>query len=121
MGTDTTIYHNPHCSKSRQTLKLLEERGVQPQVVRYLDTPPTVEELDRILRLLDKEPREILRRNEAPYRQLGLDDPELSRRQLLEALVAHPILIERPLVVVSGEEKDRAALGRPPETVLEIL
>ena len=120
---DLTIYHNPRCSKSRQTLGLLEERGLEPHVVRYLDNPPSVEELDRILRLLGKEPREVMRRKEAPYRELGLDDPDLSRRQLLEAMVEHPILIERPLVVVrDGDgEGSRVALGRPPESVLEIL
>ena len=118
---DVTIYHNPRCSKSRQTLALLKERGVEPRVVRYLDTPPSVEELDRILDLLGKEPREVMRRREAPYKELDLKDPELSRRQLLEALVEHPKLIERPLVVVEDEDGDRAALGRPPEAVLEIL
>lgn len=126
---DVTIYHNPHCSKSRHTLELLEERGIEPRVVRYLDAPPSVEALDRILRLLDKEPREVMRRREAPYRELDLDDPELTRNELLEAMVEHPILIQRPLVVVrdgaggSAEDGDavRAALGRPPESVLEIL
>lgn len=124
---DVTIYHNPRCSKSRQTLALLEERGIEPRIVRYLDTPPSVEELDRILHLLDKEPREVMRRREAPYRELGLDDAKLTRRQLLEAMVEHPILIERPLVVLrddpseDAEEGARAALGRPPESVLEIL
>lgn len=124
---DVTIYHNPRCSKSRQTLKLLEERDIEPRVVRYLETPPSVEELDRILRLLDKEPREVMRRGEPSYRELGLDDPQLTRRQLLEAMVAHPVLIERPLVVIGDAEGDegkdapRAALGRPPESVLEIL
>lgn len=126
---DVTIYHNPRCSKSRQALGLLEDRGLKPRIVRYLDTPPSVAELDRILRLLGKEPRDLMRRKEPPYRELGLDDPGLSRQQLLEAMVEHPILIERPLVVVregegEGAEDDqgaRAALGRPPESVLEIL
>jgi len=127
---DVTLYHNPRCSKSRQTLKLLEERDIEPRIVRYLDSPPPVEELDRILRLLGKEPREVMRRGEPPYRELGLDDPKLTRRQLLEAMVEHPILIERPLVVIRDSEGEgsrepgegaRAALGRPPESVLEIL
>lgn len=117
---DITIYHNPRCSKSRQTLALLEDRGIEPRVVRYLETPPSVEGLDRILRLLGKEPREVMRRQEAPYRELSLDDPTLSRRQLLEAMVENPILIERPLVVIHQGDT-RAALGRPPETVLEIV
>lgn len=118
---DVTIYHNPRCSKSRQTLALLEDRDIEPRVVRYLDIPPSVEELDRILQLMGKEPRQVMRRKEAPYEQLGLDAPELTRRQLLEAMVEHPELIERPLVVVKDDEGDRAALGRPPEAVLEIL
>lgn len=126
---DVTIYHNPHCSKSRHTLELLEERGIEPRVVRYLDAPPSVEELDRILRVLGKEPREVMRRREAPYRELGLDDPELTRDELLAAMVEHPILIQRPLVVVRDDAEGptgdgdavRAALGRPPESVLEIL
>lgn len=113
----TTIYHNPRCSKSRQTLTLLRERGVEPTVVEYLKTPPSPEELDRLLNLLGLEPRELMRRKEAEYRELGLDDAALSREQLLRAMHEHPRLIERP-IVVRGE---RAALGRPPEQVLSIL
>lgn len=112
-----TIYHNPRCSKSRQTLALLEERGVEPQVVEYLKTPPSAAELDAILQRLELEPRELMRRKEAEYAELALDRPELSRDQLIQAMVEHPRLIERP-IVVNG---DRVALGRPPENVLEIL
>lgn len=111
------IYHNPRCSKSRQALKLLEEQGIEPRVIRYLETPPDKEELTRILDLLGLEPRELMRRKEKEYRELGLDDPALSRDQLIQAMVEHPRLIERPIVVKDG----KAALGRPPEKVLELL
>lgn len=114
---NTTIYHNPRCSKSRQTLALLEERGIQPEIIKYLETPPDAQTLDRLLNMLGKEPRELMRRQEAEYKALGLDDPALSRETLIQAMVEHPKLIERP-IVVQGE---RAALGRPPEDVLEIL
>ena len=112
-----TIYHNQRCSKSRCTLDLLRERGLEPQVINYLETPPSAEELGRLLDLLGIEPRALLRRGEAAYKELGLDNAELSRDELIAAMVANPILIERP-IVVNG---DRAALGRPPEQVLDIL
>src|SRR5690554_505998 len=112
-----TIYHNPRCSKSRETLALLEEQGIQPQVVEYLKTPPDAATLDRLLTQLGLEPRELMRRKEAPYKELGLDDPAKSRVELIEAMVANPVLIERPIVVKDG----KAALGRPPEAVLKIL
>ncbi len=115
--SDVTIYHNPRCSKSRQTLALLQAHGVEPRVVLYLEAPPTAVELDRLLRLLGREPLELIRRGEAPFRELGLGDPGRTRAELLDAMAAHPILIERP-IVVSGE---RAVLGRPPEQVLELL
>lgn len=111
------IYHNPRCAKSRQTLALLEERGLAPLVIEYLQTPPSAKELDAILKLLGKQPRDFMRKQEAPYKELKLDDPAKSRAQLLAAMVAHPILIERPIVVAAG----RAAIGRPPEAVLAIL
>lgn len=117
MSDDVTIYHNPRCSKSRQTLQILETHGVRPSVVEYLQTPPSEAELRRILELLGVEPRAIMRTDEAEYREAGLDDPSLSRDDLIRALHAHPRLIQRP-IVVSG---NRAALGRPPEKVLEIL
>ncbi len=113
-----TLYHNPRCSKSRQTLQLLEERGIQPEIIRYLDQPPTVAELDGLLAKLGLEdPRQLMRKKEAEYKALGLDDPALERQALLEAMHSHPKLIERP-IVVNG---DRARIGRPPEAVLEIL
>ena len=112
-----TIYHNPRCSKSRQTLALLEDRGVETEVVEYLKTPPTADELRRILSMLDLSPRDLMRKKEAPYKEAGLDDPELSDEALIAAMVENPILIERPIVI----RDDRATLGRPPENVLEIL
>ena len=112
-----TLYHNPRCSKSRQALKLLEEKGVQPEIVKYLDTPPDHATLARILEMLGLEPRELMRNKEKEYKELGLNDPRLTREQLIDAMVAHPRLIERPIVIKDG----KAALGRPPESVLEIL
>ncbi len=111
------IYHNPRCSKSRQALQLLKDNNIEPEVVKYLESPPDREELERILDLLGLEPRELMRRREKEYKELGLDDPELSRDQLIEAMVEHPRLIERPIVVKDG----RAVIGRPPEKVLELL
>ena len=112
-----TIYHNPRCSKSRATLKLLEERGIAPEIVEYLKTPPDAATLDGLLTKLGLEPRDLMRRKESPYRENGLDDEDLTRDALIAAMVANPILIERP-IVVSGA---KAALGRPPEAVLDIL
>ena len=112
-----TIYHNPRCSKSRATLKLLEERGIALEIVEYLKTPPDAATLDGLLTMLGMEPRELMRRKEAPYRENGLDDESLGRDALIAAMVVNPILIERPIVVAGA----KAALGRPPEAVLEIL
>ncbi len=112
-----TIYHNPRCSKSRQTLSLLQERGHKPTVVEYLKTPPDAIKLKDLLKKLGIAPRALLRRGEKVYAELGLGDPELPDESLIEAMVDNPILIERPIVVCG----DRAALGRPPEAVLSIL
>ena len=112
-----TIYHNPRCSKSRQTLQLIEEQNIHPEVIEYLKTPPSASELKRILKLLNLKPRDLLRRKESEYEQHGLDDESLTDDQIIAIMVAHPKLIERP-IVVSG---NKAALGRPPENVLEIL
>ncbi len=114
---DVTIYHNPRCSKSRETLGLLRARGIEPRIVDYQAAPPSAERLDEIIGLLGLEPRALMRRKEAPYSALGLDDPALDRAALIRAMVENPILIERP-IVVSGA---KAALGRPPESVLDIL
>ena len=112
-----TIYHNPRCSKSRQTLELLRGRGIEPEIVEYLKTPPDARRMGEILGLLGLEPRDLMRRKEAPYRDLGLAEPALSRAALIEAMVANPILIERP-ILVRGR---RAVVGRPPERILELL
>ena len=112
-----TMYHNPRCSKSRQTLQLLRDRGVEPQIVEYLKTPPDVAALTRVLDMLSMEPRELMRTKEKEYKENGLDDPGLSREAFIAAMVVHPKLIERPIVIKDG----RAALGRPPEQVLELL
>jgi arsenate reductase len=112
-----TIYHNPRCSKSRQTLELLREQGVEPEIVEYLNTPPSAKALDEILNLLGMEPRELMRRKEAEYKEQGLDDANLDRKALIAAMVTTPKLIERPIVLANG----KAALGRPPEQVLDIL
>lgn len=111
------IYHNPRCSKSRQTLQLLKDQGINPQVIEYLKTPPTITELDDILTKLAITPRELMRRNEAEYQARHLDDSSLSQADLLDAIVQQPILLERPIVVTN----DKAAIGRPPEAVLKIL
>ena len=112
-----TIYHNPRCSKSRQTLALLEERGITPKVIEYLQAPPNAVVLGEILSLLDFAPRELMRKTEVPYAELNLADASLSDSQLIDAMVNNPVLIERPIVLANG----KAAMGRPPETVLELL
>ena len=111
------ILHNPRCSKSRKTLALIEQAGVEPEVVLYLETPPAADELDEILGKLGLEPMELVRRGEEIYKELGLGGRELSRQELIDLMVAHPKLIERP-IVIAGE---RAVLGRPPENVKELL
>ncbi len=112
-----TIYHNPRCSKSRETLKLLQDKGVAPVVIEYLKTPPTAVELTDILTRLGFEPRQLMRTKEAEYKAGGLDAAGLSDAELIAAMVAVPKLIERPIVLANG----KAAVGRPPESVLEIL
>ena len=112
-----TIYHNPRCGKSRQTLALLRGRGIEPKIIEYLVTPPSAAELDRILKLLRLDPRGLMRQGEPEYKANGLDAATLDRQALIRAMVEHPKLIERPIVLANG----KAALGRPPEQVLEIL
>jgi arsenate reductase (glutaredoxin) len=111
------IYHNPRCSKSRQTLKLIEDAGVQPEVVQYLTNPPTIKELERILKILGLEPQDLMRKKEALYKELGLADKSLSRTETIQVMVENPKLIERPIVV----EGNQAVIGRPPENVNELL
>ena len=112
-----TIYHNPRCSKSRATLELLTARGFTPRVVNYLETPPTIAEIEKLLDMLGVEPRELMRKEEDEYSALGLADPKRTRAQLVAAIAAHPRLLQRPVVVFDG----KAAMGRPPEAVLAIL
>ncbi|WP_417544659.1 arsenate reductase (glutaredoxin) [Marinobacter sp.] len=117
MTEPTRIFHNPRCSKSRQALELLTERGIEPEIIRYLETPPTEQELSEILDALGRQPRELMRTGENEYKELGLDNPDLSREKLIAAMVATPKLIERPIVLANG----KAAVGRPPENILTIL
>ena len=115
------IYHNPRCSKSRQTLALLEEKGVSPEVVLYLEAPPSAKELKDILTALGKSPRDVMRKGEAAYKELGLADLSKTDAALIKAMTDNPILIERPIVVSSKRGAPTARIGRPPESVLEIL
>lgn len=111
------IYHNPRCSKSRQTLALLQEKGIEPEIVEYLKTPPSADEITELTSKLGLAPREMMRTKESVYRELSLGSDSVSDAALINAMADNPILIERP-IVVNG---DKAALGRPPEKVLEIL
>lgn len=113
----TEIWHNPRCSKSCGALRLLEERGEDVRVRRYLDDPPDAAEIERVLGLLGVEPRALLRSDEPEYRSLGLHDPAKTRAELIAAMAAHPRLIQRPVVVHDG----KAAIGRPPENVLALF
>lgn len=115
--TKATIYHNPRCSKSRQTLALLREHGIEPDVHEYLKEPLDESTVRDLVNKLGVEPRTMMRRGEAPYKELALGDDARTEAELIHAMVEHPILIERPIVVT---EKG-AALGRPPESVLDIL
>lgn len=114
---DTRLYHNPRCSKSRGALELLRERGIEPLVIAYLDTPPSAAELRALLGALGLPARELLRTGEDEYDALGLGDESLPESALIDAMVQHPRLIERPIFVHGG----RAVIGRPPERVLELL
>lgn len=115
--SEVTIYHNPRCSKSRQTLQLIEGKGVSPEVVLYLEAILSAAELKALLKKLAISPRQLLRKGEDAYKENGLSDTSLSDEELIAAMVKFPKLIERP-IVVKGE---RAVLGRPPENVLELL
>lgn len=114
--SDVVIYHNPRCSKSRAALELLQDNGVEPVVVEYLKMPPERREFVRILGMLGMQAKDLVRTKEKVYKELGLS-ADSSEKELIEAMIEHPILIERPIVV----KGDRAALGRPPENVLAIL
>lgn len=117
MSDNTRIYHNPRCSKSRATLEILGEQGESPEIIKYLDTPPDRETLESLLAMLGMEPRELMRKGEAIYKELNLKDDSLSHDDLINAMLENPKLIERPIVVKNG----KAAIGRPPESVIDIL
>ena len=114
---NTKIFHNPRCSKSRQTLALLEENGETPTIIKYLDTPPTADELTFIIKKLGIQARDLMRKGEAEYKDLNLSDEGLSHEALITVMLENPKLIERPIVVKNGN----VAVGRPPENVLSIL
>jgi len=114
----TKIYHNPRCSKSRQTLELLKNNGIEPEIIEYLKTPPSADELKAVLNALDMKPRDLMRKKEAEYKDNNLGDNSLSDEALIAAMVNYPKLIERPIVINNDQQY---ALGRPPENVLEIL
>lgn len=116
--SDPVIYHNPRCSKSRQTLQVLKDNGVSPTVVEYLNSPPSAAELKGFIAALGMaSPRDLMRKKEDEYKDLNLADDGLSDAELIDAMVNHPRLIERPIVVNGG----KVAIGRPPESVLDIL
>ena len=112
-----TIYHNPHCSKSRQTMALLEEKNINPEVIEYLVSPPTADQLEQVVKLLNISVRELIRSGEDEYVSMNLADETLTDAELIEAMTKAPKLIQRPIVIAN----DQARIGRPPESVLEIL
>jgi arsenate reductase len=111
------ILHNPRCSKSRATLQVLNDQGIEPEIILYQDAPPSVELLAAILKQLDMRPRDLIRKGQSEYKEMGLDNEQLSDAELIVAMIEAPILIERPIVLANG----KAAIGRPPESVLNIL
>ena len=117
MSDQIVIYHNPRCSKSRAALQLLRDRGIEPQIIEYLKTPPSAARLKELLAMLDMSPRQLMRKGEEPYKALGLGDVSLDDDTLVAAMADNPILIERAIVVADGQ----ARLGRPPEQILELL
>lgn len=112
-----TIYHNPRCSQSRQALALLEQHGYHPEVIEYLKIPPSIAQLKKILKLLKIKPRELMRVKEKEYGLLKLENLKLSDAELIQAMHDHPILIQRPIVIMN----DHACISRPPETLLKLL
>jgi arsenate reductase len=117
-SASVVIYHNPRCSKSRATLELLQQQGIEPKIVEYMKEPPDKETLARLVGLLGLSPRELLRTNEQVYKDAGLDESDLSDDDILDALAQCPTILQRPIVVVDDK---KAAIGRPPESVLDIL
>jgi arsenate reductase len=115
--TDLKIYHNPRCSKSRQTLALIEEKGLTPTIIRYLESPPDTAEISDLLMKLGISARALLRKGEQDYKDQNLKNTQLSEAELIDAMATHPKLIERPIVV----KNNKAILGRPPENVLDLI
>lgn len=113
----TTIWHNPRCSKSRQTLELVRKNGVEPTIREYLKTPPSKAEVERLMDLIGGDPRDLLRDSEPEFKALGKKKTDLGRADVAKAIATHPILLQRPIVVAGS----RAAIGRPPEAVLSLL
>ena len=111
------ILHNPRCSKSRATLEVLRSEGIEPEIILYQDAPPDTDQLISILEKLDMQPRDLMRKGQSEYKQMELDNTQLSDEELIAAMRSAPILIERPIVLANGT----ASIGRPPESVLEIL
>lgn len=112
-----TLYHNPRCSKSREALHLIRDQNIEPEIIEYLQTPPSADELKQLLKMLKIPTREMLRSKEPIYKQLDLDNPKFTDEQLIQAIVKNPILLERP-IVIAGK---KAVIARPAELVLEIL
>jgi arsenate reductase len=117
MSSDVRIFINPSCSKCRLSMQLLDDNGVSPEVIEYLNQPPSSKELNEILDLLKLEPRQLMRQHEAPYTELELHRDNLSHEELIQAMIDNPILIERPIVI----KGNKATIGRPPEKILDIL
>ena len=117
MSNSTTIYHNPRCSKSRAAMELLTEKGIDTSVVKYLETPPNKETIEDLLKMLGLEPRELMRKGEQEYKDNNLADENISRDDLIEAMVKFPKLLERPIVIKDG----KAAIGRPIQNIIDIL
>jgi arsenate reductase len=111
------ILHNPRCSKSRATLQLLQENGVEPEIILYQETPPSADQLTSILAKLNMQPRDLMRKSQSEYKEMGLDNQQLKDEQLIAAMLKAPILIERPILLA----KEKAAIWRPPESVMEII
>lgn len=117
MSESTIIFHNPRCSKSRAAIELLTEKEIEFEVIKYLDTPPDRETLEKILDMLNMEPRDLMRKGESEYKDNNLSAANLSKKELIDAMIKFPRLIERPIVIKNG----KAAIGRPLENIINIL
>lgn len=115
--SNTQIWHNPRCSKSRATLEILQQNDISPEIVLYLETPPSIEAITRAINMLGISARELLRKGEDAYKELNLKNIDLTEQQLIEAMASHPKLIERPIVF----HNNAARIGRPPEQVMELF